>query len=79
MVKKKYLTDVALMTSTNTEFHAVSHFYDWDPLTIDGDDQIYATAIFTRDGKVRSLVHVKQPEIGMPSAATDTDYHKKRM
>ena len=34
MEKKKNLTDVALMTSTDTEFRAVTHFYDWDPLTI---------------------------------------------
>ena len=69
MGKKKYLTDVALMTSTNTEFQAVMNFYNWDPLTVDGDDQIYETASFMRDGKTCSLIHVKQPEMGMTSAA----------
>ena len=69
MIKEKYLTDVALVTVTNTEFNAVMHFHDWKSTTVEGDKQVYQTASFERDGKTYSMIHVQQPEMGMTSAA----------
>lgn len=64
-----YLTDVAIISVTNTEFSAVMHFHDWHPKTVDGDDQIYDTAEFERDGRTYTLVSARQPGMGMTSAA----------
>ncbi len=66
---KPFKTDVALMSVTNTEFAAVTHFHAWKAQTIVGDDQIYDIATFERDGKTHTLVHAKQGEMGMTSAA----------
>ena len=44
--KTTYLTDVALISVTNTEFNAVMHFHDWVSKTVEGDDQIYQFAQF---------------------------------
>ena len=41
-------------------------------MTIVGDSQIYDVAEFERDGRICSLVHVKQDEMGMTSAAATT-------
>ena len=65
----EYKTDVALMSVTNTEFAAVTYFHDWKALVIPGDDQIYDTASFERDGVKHSLVHAKLGEMGMTAAA----------
>ena len=72
MKKKEYLTDVAIISVTNTEFAAVMLFHDWKAKTVAGDDQIYDVAEFERDGKTHKLVCVKQGEMGMPSAAATT-------
>ncbi len=69
MPRKKYRTDVALLSVTSTEFAAVTHFHEWKAKTIDGDDQIYDVASFERDGVRRSLVHAKLGEMGMTAAA----------
>ena len=69
MEKRKYLTDVALMSVTNTEFNAVMQFHNWKAKTVEGDDQIYDAATFERDGKQYKLIHAKQPEMGMTAAA----------
>ncbi len=69
MTKIAYQTDVALMSVTTTEFTAVTHFHDWKAKTFAGDDQIYDEAQFERDGKMRSIVHVKVGEMGMTAAA----------
>ena len=68
----KYKTDVALLTVTTTEFQAVLHFHDWHAKTFPGDDQIYDTAVFERDGRQCSLVHAKIGEMGMTAAAATT-------
>lgn len=68
-MKKKYETDVALLSVTTTEFNAVMHFHEWKAKTFPGDDQIYDVASFERDGKQCSLVHAKISEMGMPAAA----------
>ena len=65
----EYKTDVALMSVTNTKFAAVTYFHDWKALVIPGDDQIYDTASFERDGVKHSLVHAKLGEMGMTAAA----------
>ncbi len=65
----KYLTDIALMSTTTTEFESVLRFHNWRAKTISGDDQIYDSSSFERDVKTRSLIHVKLPEMGMTSAA----------
>ena len=65
----KYLTDVALLSVTATEYNGVMYFHDWQARTIPGDDQIYEVAEFTRDGKRRTLVHAKIDEMGMTAAA----------
>ena len=49
MKKNNYLTDVALLSVTTTEFKAVTHFHDWRAKTFTGDDQIYDVAEFERD------------------------------
>ncbi len=69
-MKQKYLTDVALISVTNTEFAAVNHFYDWRAKTLDNDEQIYDVASFERDGKTYTLVHAKAAEMGMTAAGT---------
>ena len=69
MLKKKYETDVALLSVTTTEFKAVTHFHEWKAKTFTGDDQIYDVAEFERDGKKRSIVHAKIGEMGMTAAA----------
>ncbi|MBR3640088.1 MAG: hypothetical protein IKN50_05730, partial [Clostridia bacterium] len=69
MKKNSFLTDVALMSVTTTEFKAVTHFHDWRAKTFTGDDQIYDVAEFERDGQKRSLVHAKIGEMGMTAAA----------
>ena len=70
MRENYYLTDVALLSVTTTEFHAVTHFHEWKAKTFNGDDQIYDVAEFERDGKKRSIIHAKISEMGMPAAAT---------
>ena len=67
--KRTYLTDVALISVTNTEFNAVMHFHDWVSKTVEGDDQVYQFAQFDRDDKSYTLIHARQPEMGMTSAA----------
>ena len=69
MAKKEYLTDVALMSVTNREFEGVMFFHDWKPVTVDGDDQIYHSASFERNGVKHTLIHARQPEMGMTAAA----------
>ena len=69
MEKKTYLTDVALISVTNTEFNAVMHFHDWVSKTVEGDDQIYQFAQFDRGDRSYTLIHARQPEMGMTSAA----------
>lgn len=69
MGKKKYDTDVALLSVTTTEFNAVLHFHSWKAKTLPGDEQIYDIATFERDGRTCSLVHAKISEMGMTAAA----------
>ena len=69
MAKREYLTDVALLSVTTTEFNAVMHFHDWRAKTVSGDSQIYDTSSFERDGKTYSIIHAKMPEMGMTAAA----------
>lgn len=69
-MNQKYQTDVALLSVTTTEFNAVMHFHQWSARTRPGDDQIYDVAEFARDGRQRSLVHAKIPDMGMTAAAT---------
>ena len=69
MKKQSYETDVALLSVTTTEFRAVTHFHDWRAKTFPGDDQIYDTASFERDGRQHTLVHAKIGEMGMTAAA----------
>ena len=68
-MKREYKTDIALMTVTNTEFAAVTHFHDWRAKLRPGDDQIYDVAEFERDGVKHSLVHAKTGEMGMTATA----------
>ena len=68
-MRKRYETDVALLSVTTTEFNAVMHFHDWHAKTFPGDDQIYDVATFQRDGREHTLVHAKIGEMGMPAAA----------
>lgn len=68
-MSSKYKTDVALLSVTTAEFQAVLHFHDWRARTFPGDDQIYDTAVFERDGRQRTLVHAKIGEMGMTAAA----------
>lgn len=68
-MKKDYKTDVALLSVTATEFQAVTHFHKWTPLTFTGDEQIYDSATFTRDGRQHTLIHARIDEMGMPAAA----------
>ena len=69
MEKKTYLTDVALISVTNTEFNAVMHFHNWVSKTVEGDDQVYQFAQFDRGDRSYTLIHARQPEMGMTSAA----------
>ena len=64
MEKKTYLTDVALISVTNTEFNAVMHFHDWESKTVEGDDQIYQFTQFERDDRSYTIIHARQPENG---------------
>lgn len=72
MKKKDYLTDIAIICVTNTEFAAVTLFHDWKPITIPGDERIYDTAEFERDGKTHKIICAKQDKMGMTSAAVTT-------
>ena len=64
-----YMTDVALISLTATEFNAVTYFHKWKPRAFPSDDQIYDVATFERDGKERTLVHARTLETGMTAAA----------
>ena len=68
-MRKRYETDVALLSVTTTEFRAVMHFHDWRAKTFPDDDQIYDVATFQRDGREHTLVHAKIGEMGMTAAA----------
>ena len=68
-MRKRYETDVALLSVTTTEFRAVMHFHDWRAKTFPDDDQIYDVATFERDGREHTLVHAKSGEMGMTAAA----------
>ena len=68
-MRKRYETNVALLSVTTTEFNAVMHFHDWHAKTFPGDDQIYDVATFQRDGREHTLVHAKIGEMGMTAAA----------
>lgn len=68
-MRKRYETDVALLSVTTTEFRAVMHFHDWRAKTFPNDDQIYDVATFQRDGREHTLVHAKIGEMGMTAAA----------
>ncbi len=72
MSKRDYLTDIAIICVTNTEFAAVTLFHKWQPVTIPGDERIYDTAEFERDGKTYKIVCAKQDKMGMTSAAVTT-------
>lgn len=65
----EYQTDVALLSVTTTEFKGVMHFHSWHATVFNGDDQIYDTATFERDGAEHTLVHAKIGEMGMTAAA----------
>lgn len=69
LMRKRYETDVALLSVTTTEFRAVMHFHDWRAKTFPDDDQIYDVATFERDGREHTLVHAKIGEMGMTAAA----------
>lgn len=69
LMRKRYETDVALLSVTTTEFRAVMHFHDWRAKTFPDDDQIYDVATFQRDGREHTLVHAKIGEMGMTAAA----------
>ena len=68
-MKKRYNTDVALLSVTTTEFNAVLHFHNWKAKTFPNDEQIYDVATFERDGRECTLVHAKISEMGMTAAA----------
>lgn len=67
-----YKTDVALMSVTDTEYNAVQLFHDWQVCRIPGDHQEYHKAVFERDGKEHSIIHICPNEMGMTAAATTT-------
>ena len=69
-MRNNFQTDVALLTVTTTEFRAVTHFHDWRVEIIVGDDQIYNSAEFERDGRKHSLIHANISEMGMTAAAS---------
>ena len=69
MNDRNYHADVGLLSVTNTEFAAVTHFHDWRAKTLSGDDQIYDVATFDRDGRTCTLVHAKMDEMGMTAAS----------
>ena len=70
--ERTYGTDVAILTVTDTEYNAVKYFCDWQEYRVPGDEQLYETCAFERDGKQYNAVLVQFPEMGMTAAATGT-------
>ena len=67
--KDEYRADVALISVTDIETAAVHLFHDWKELSVQGDEQTYETAVFTRGGKEHTLVHARAEAMGMTAAA----------
>lgn len=64
-----YKAFAAIICVTDVELWAVQRMFDWKPYSIDGDEQIYYEAFYTReDGQIR-IVAAKQDEMGMTAAA----------
>lgn len=60
----------ALVYVTDSEEDAVMRMYDWQELTVPGDEQTYYLADVTRFGK--KIIAAKQDEMGMTASATLT-------
>lgn len=67
-----YECDVAIIVVTDIEEGALKHMYDWTPLYLSNDEQLYFESEFFRDGKKRRVVYGRQSEMGMTAAATLT-------
>lgn len=66
----QYDYHVALITATATESAGVKTLYkQWQEKSFDGDDQIYYTSAFERDGSRYTVVFAQQGEMGMTAAA----------
>ena len=66
---RDYESFAALIYVTNTEEEAVMRMYDWKPVLIEGDEQIYYEA---QDSEKGRLLAARQDEMGMTAAATLT-------
>lgn len=61
---EKYNYYAALLTATPTEEAAVMRMFDWTPMEIEGDDQVYCATVIEREGKLLKIVTARQSEMG---------------
>lgn len=66
----EYRTFATLIYVTDTEEEAVKRMYAWQPLRIDGDEQLYYRADYLKNGM--EIVAARQDEMGMTASATLT-------
>ena len=66
---KDYRSFAALIYVTDTEEEAVQRMYDWQPFTVEGDEQVYYQ---TQDALGRTVYAARQDEMGMTASATLT-------
>ena len=64
-----YKSFAVIVYVTDTEEQAVLRMFDWTPLSIDGDDQIYRETFIEKDGKKRHVICARQDEMGMTASA----------
>lgn len=67
---EEFRSYAALIYVTETEEESVQRMYDWKPMQIDGDDQVYYTAKTRKKGL--TVIAARQDEMGMTASATLT-------
>ncbi len=60
----------ALIYVTDTEHEAVMRMFDWQEVTLTGDDQIYYIYEISNDNQKKKIVAARQDEMGMCASAT---------
>lgn len=72
MTGTKFNVFAAFIYVTEIEHRAVMRMYDWEECRLPGDNQLYFTSSFTKQGTEYKVVAARQSEMGMTAAATLT-------
>lgn len=68
--QRKYLYDIAILTSVPREQRAVRELGNWKRVSIEGDSTIYYESEWQNEGSTVSIVATTLPQMGMVAAAT---------